>query len=154
MDVYERLGELNVELPEPPQRGGIYKPVMQCGNMIYVSGQGPIEKGVPTVTGKLGAERSIEEGQRAARICALNALSLLHQYLGDLNKIRHVVKLLAFVESAPGFNKQPEVVNGGSQLLVDIFGEERGMGARSAIGANELPNDISVEIEFVFEVEV
>jgi len=152
MDVYARLEELKIKLPEPPPRGGIYKPVTRCGNMLYVSGQGPTEKGVPLVSGKLGAERTIEEGQHAARLCVLNALSLLHQYLGDLNKIKSTVKLLAFVASAPGFNKQPLVINGGSQLLVDIFGEDRGMGARSAIGTNELPNDISVEIEFIFEI--
>lgn len=104
------------------------------------------------VSGKLGSERTIEEGQEAARICTLNALSVLHEYLGDLNKIKSVVKILAFVASAPGFNSQPAVVDGASQLLKDIFGDDNGVGARSAISAIELPGNISVEIEFIFEI--
>jgi len=152
MSIYARLKELGIELPPPPPLGGLYKPVKQAGNLLYVSGQGPTVNGIPKVSGKMSAERALEEGRHAARLCVLNALSLLHQYLGDLNKIKSTVKLLVFVESAPGFNRQPEVANGASQLLIDIFGEERGLGARSAIGTNELPGDITVEIEFVFEV--
>ena len=152
MDVYAKLKELGIELPPPPPRMGIYLPVKQVGNILYVSGQGPTIGATPKVCGKVGAERTIEEGQHAARLCALNALSNIHNYLGDLNKIKSTVKLLAFVASAPGFNRQPEVVNGASQLLVDVFGEERGIGARSAIGTNELPADITVEIEFAFEI--
>jgi len=152
MDVYSKLKELGIDLPEPPVPMGIYKPVKQVGNMLYVSGQGPTKDGVPIVCGKVGSERTIEEGQEAARLCAINALSILHGYLGDLNKIKSTVKLLAFVASAPGFGRQPEVVNGASRLLADLFGDENGIGARSAIGTNELPSNISVEIEFVFEV--
>jgi len=152
MSTYAKLKELGIELPPPPPLGGLYKPVKKVGNLLYVSGQGPTLHGIPQVSGKVGAERTLEDGQRAARLCVLNALSVLHQYLGDLNKIKSIVKLLVFVQSAPGFNRQPEVANGASQLLVDIFGEERGLGARSAIGANELPGDISVEIEFIFEI--
>jgi len=152
MDIYKRLDELGVKLPAPPPLGGIYVPVKQIGNMLYVSGQGPTENGAPLVTGKVGQERSIEDGQYAARLCVLNALSNLHQFLGDLNKIKSVVKLLVFVASAEGFGRQPEVANGASQLLVDIFGKERGVGVRSAIGTNELPIGITVEIEFIFEI--
>ena len=152
MDIYEKLKELDIELPTAPIPIGIYKPVKQVGNMLYVSGQGPIKDGVALVCGKVGAERSIEEGQYAARLCALNALSILHAYLGDLNKIKSTVKLLGFVASAPGFGRQPEVVNGASRMLADIFGEENGIGARSAIGTNELPSGITVEIEFIFEI--
>ena len=152
MDIYKRIKELGHVLPQPAPLAGIYKPVKQIGGLIYVSGQGPTENGVPLVIGKVGAERTVEEGKHAARICALNALGALHQHLGDLNRIKSTVKLLAFVASAPGFNRQPEVVNGASQLLVDIFGEERGTGARTSIGANELPGDITVEIEFIFEI--
>jgi len=154
MDVYKRLDELGISLPPPPPLAGIYKPVKRMGNLLYVSGQGPTENGVPIVTGKVGRERTLEEGQHAARLCALNALSNLHQYLGDLNEIKSVVKLLVFVASAEGFSKQPEVANGASQLLLDIFGRERGVGARSAIGASVLPGDITVEAEFVFEVSL
>lgn len=152
MDIYAKLKEMGLELPEHPPLGGIYKPVKQVGNMLYVSGQGPTKKGIPLFSGKVGAERTIEEGQQAAAICVLNALSVLHTYLGDLNKIKSLVKILAFVESAPGFGRQPEVINGASKLLADLYGEERGIGARSAIGVNELPGDITVEIEFIFEV--
>jgi len=152
MDVYNRLDELGISLPPPPPLAGIYKPVKRMGDLLYVSGQGPTENGVPIVTGKVGRERTIGEGQHAARLCGLNALSNLHQYLGDLNKIKSVVRLLVFVASAEGFNRQPEVANGASQLFLDIFGRERGVGARSAIGVTVLPGDITVEVEFVFEI--
>ena len=152
MDIYKKLDELGLKLPAPPPLAGIFKPVKQVGNMLYVSGTGPTENGLPLVAGKVGRERTIEEGQHAAALCVLNALSNLHQYLGDLNKIKSVVKLLVFVASAEGFGRQPEVANGASQLLMDIFGEDNGKGARSAIGTNELPGDITVEIEFIFEV--
>ena len=152
MDIYQRLDELEIQLPPPPPLAGIYKPVKQAGNMLYVSGQGPTENGAPLVTGKVGQERTIQDGQYAARLCGLNALSILHHHLGDLNKIKSIVKLLVFVASAEGFGRQPEVANGASQLLLDIFGQERGVGARSAIGANELPGGITVEAEFIFEI--
>ena len=152
MDVYKRLDELEIELPPLPPLVGIYKPVKQVGNLLYVSGQGPTENGAPLVAGKVGSGCTIKDGQRAARLCALNALSVLHQYLGDLNKIKSVVKLLVFVASAEDFDRQPEVANGASQLFLDILGQERGVGARSAIGTNELPGGITVEAEFIFEV--
>ena len=152
MDIYARLKELNITLPEPPPKGGIYKPVKQVGNMLYISGQGATEKGVPVYTGQVGAESTLEQGQAAARLCALNALSTMENYLGDLNKVKSLIKMLGFVASAPGFNQQPAVINGASQLLADIFGEENGIGVRSAIGTNELPGGITVEIEFIFEV--
>ncbi|NLV59753.1 MAG: RidA family protein [Clostridiales bacterium] len=152
MDVYKRLEELEIKLPPLPPLAGIYKPVKQAGNLLYVSGQGSTESGIPKVTGRVGQERTVEEGQYAARLCALNALSNLHQFLGDLNRIKSVVKVLAFVASAEGFHRQPEVANGASQLLLDLFGQERGVGARSAIGTNELPGGITVEAEFIFEI--
>lgn len=151
MDVYKRLEELNLTLPELPPKGGIYKPVKQVGNILYISGQGATVQGKPVITGKVGAERTIEEGCEAARICTMNALATLHDYLGDLNRIKSVVKLLGFVASAPNFNEQPKVIDGASQLLLDIWGED-GVGARSAISTNELPGNITTEIEFIFEV--
>jgi len=152
MDIYQRLDELGVRLPPLPPLGGVYQRVKRAGNLLYVSGQGPTENGVPLVTGRVGRERTLEDGQYAARLCGLNALSVLHAHLGDLNQIKSVVKLLAFVAGAEGFDRQPEVANGASQLLADIFGGERGVGARSAIGTNALPGGITVEIEFIFEV--
>ena len=152
MDVYARLKELNLTLPEPPPKGaGINKPVRQAGNCLYVSGHAPSKGGVPVFTGKVGSKVTVEEGQEAARICALNVLSNLHNFLGDLNKIKGVIKTLGFVQSADGFSQQPQVINGASALLRDIWGDD-GVGARSAIGVSELPNNISVEIEFIFEI--
>lgn len=151
MDVYARLKELNLTLPAPPPAGGIYKPVRPVGNCLYVSGQGATKAGVPVIAGKAGAERTLEEAQEAAKICVLNGLSVLHEYLGDLNKIKGLVKMLAFVQSAPGFSQQPKVIDTASALLRDIWGEA-GVGARSAIGVNELPGNITVEIEFIFEI--
>ena len=152
MDVYARLKELNLTLPDlPPQGIGIYKPVRQVGNCLYVSGQVATRDGEPVFPGKLGAGVTVEEGQEAARVCVLNALCQLHNFLGDLNKIKGVIKTLAFVQSGDGFSQQPQVANGASALLQDIWGED-GLGTRSAIGVNELPRGVSVEIEFIFEI--
>jgi len=151
MDVYARLKEMNLTLPDLPTAGGIYKPVRQAGNCLYVSGQIAARDGVPVFPGKLGADVTVEQGQEAAKACVLNALSNLHHFLGDLNKIKGLIKTLAFIHSADGFNQQPVVANGASGLLKDIWGED-GLGARSAIGVNELPRGVSVEIEFIFEV--
>jgi enamine deaminase RidA (YjgF/YER057c/UK114 family) len=151
MCVYENLKKLNLELPAPPPPGGVYVPVKQVGNLLFTAGQGPTVDGKPIYTGKLGKDLTIEQGQEAAKVVALNMLSVLHQHLGDLNRIKNVVKLLGLVASAPGFGEQPRVVNAASQLLVDVFGE-KGRHARSAIGTNELPGNIPVEIEGIFEV--
>lgn len=152
MNIYDRLEQLSVKLPTPPVRGGVYTPVRQAGNMLYVSGQVPNVDGKPACTGKAGAGRTVEEAQEAARICAVNMLSVLNEYVGDLNRVKGVVKLLGFVESAPGFNEQPKVINAASQLFVDIFGDD-GWHARSAVGVNELPSDVTVEIEGIFELK-
>ncbi|MDR0511918.1 MAG: RidA family protein [Treponema sp.] len=152
MDVYARLKELNLTLPELSPSIGIYKPVRQAGNCLYVSGQVATKNGEPLFPGKVGAEVTIEQAQEAARYCVLNALSNLHQFLGDLNKIKGLIKTLAFIQSADGFSQQTVVANGASGLLRDIWGEENGLGARSAIGVNELPRNVCVEIEFIFEV--
>lgn len=152
MDFYAKLKELGCELPALPPKGGIYKPVCQVDSLLYVSGQGATVKGMPEIVGKAGAERSIEEAQAAAKLCALNALSTLEDYLGDLNRLKRLVKTNAFVASAPGFNMQPKVVDGCSGFLRDLMGDD-GVGARSAIGVNELPGNITVEIEFIFEIK-
>ena len=106
---------------------------------------------VPAVVGKVGGACTLEQGQAAARMCALNALSTLNHYLGDLNRIKSVVKILGFIASAPDFNMQPKVLDGCSMLLRDLFGDE-GIAARSAIGVNELPGNIACEVEFIFEI--
>jgi len=151
MDVYERIKELGYQIPPLPPAGGIYKPVRQVGNLLYVSGQGATVNGVPEIVGKVGAECSLEQGQEAARLCTLNCLATLDHFLGNLNRIKSVVKVLGFIASAKDFNMQPQVLNGCSQLLKDIFGED-GVGARSAIGVSELPGNIACEVEYIFEI--
>ena len=152
MNVYDVLKENGISIPAPPPLGGVYVPVKQVGNLCYTSGAGPVIDGKPVITGKLGGDLTMEEGQEAARICILNVLSVLEKQIGDLNRVKQVVKMLAFVASAPGFNSQPQVINAASELLGTVFGEAGGH-ARSAIGTNELPNNIPVEIEVIFEVE-
>ena len=152
MDIYEKLKELNIELPHAPKVMGLYVPVKIAGNMAYVSGQGPLVDGMISCTGKVGKDISIEQAQAAARQIALNTLAALHEYAGDLNRIKSVVKVLGFVASAEGFNDQPNVINAFSQVLVDVFGEN-GRHARSAVGTNELPMNISVEIESIYELK-
>jgi len=149
-DIYVKLQELGITLPAPPAAGGIYSPSIKFdGNLIYTSGFIPHIGGVAKYEGKLG-HVSIEEGQAAARDCVLNALATLHRDVGDLNRIRFV-KMLCFVASQEDFYAQPTVANGASQLILDIFGNEKGLPARSAIGVNVLPLNVSVEIEFLCE---
>lgn len=152
-NVYEKLDELGITLPTPPAKGGLYTPVMEFGDrFLYCSGCGPQQNGT-SIDGKLGQDLTVEQGQQAAYRCMLNLLANLHAKLGDLNRIRRFVKVLAFVNSADGFAQQPHVVNGGSQLLLDLFGEERGLPARTAIGVNATPGNIAVEIEALVEYD-
>ena len=153
MDVYERLKELKIELPSLPPKGGIYTQAREFGaNFYYLSGYGTDLSGVQNYQGKLGQEYGVEQGQQAAVNCMLNIMAVLHHELGDLNRIRRFVKMLAFVASADDFYSQPAVANGASQLLVDVFGEAVGLPARSAIGVNVLPGNIPVEIELLVEI--
>lgn len=152
MDVYERLKELGLQLPPPPPKGGLYTPCKRfMGNLFYVSGCGPAI-GADTCTGKLGVEVTMERGQEAAKNCMLNVLSVLQSEIGDLNKVANVVKILTFVSSGQDFFDQPQVANGGSGLLLELFGASVGLPSRSAVGVNVLPGNISVETEALFEV--
>ncbi len=154
MDVYVRLKELGIELPPPPPPGGLYTPVMPFGDkFLYTSGVGPAVMGGFSHLGKLGSDLSIQEGQEAARIAVCNLLANVHQEIGDLNRIKKFVKLLGFVASSDDFTSQPQVMNGASQLLMDVFGEVNGKAARSAIGVNVLPGNIPVEIEALIELK-
>ncbi len=149
--VYEMLEKLGLILPPAPQAVGLYSPVKQSGNLLYVSGQGFIRDGKALIQGKAGSDVSLEQAQEAARGAALNMLSVLDKYTSDLNRIGSVVKLLGFIASAPGFNNQPKVLNAASQLFIDLFGEA-GRAARSAVGVNELPLNLTVELEGIFEL--
>lgn len=153
MNVYERLEALGRALPPPPVPGGLYKPALQIGDLVYVSGQGSMVRDGDRYTGRVGADRTVEDGQKAAQMCVMNALRILHDSLGDLNRIQRVVKVLGFVSSADGFFQQPKVIDGASQLLADLFGEDPGVGVRSAISTNQLPLDLTVEIEFLFQLK-
>ena len=152
MDVYEILKQKNITLPEPPPKGGVYAPCKIVGNTAYISGCGCVIDGCRAF-GKLGRDYTVEEGQVFARNCALNILSVLQREIGDLNRVKSVVKMLAFVASDDEFYQQPQVANGASQLLGELFGQERGIPARSAIGVNVLPGNLPVEIEAIFEFE-
>ena len=152
MTIDERLAELGIELPELPQPIGVYVLWVQTGNLLYTSGIGPQERGQFPYRGKVGAGMTVDEGRAAARLCMLNLLSLIKQGAGSLERVERVVKVLGFVASAPGFNDQPLVMNGASELLQQVFGE-RGRHVRSAIGVNELPRDIPVEIEMIVELK-
>ncbi len=153
-NVYDKLKEMNITLPEPPPKGGVYTPVMEFGDkLLYCSGCGPDLGGGNTVVGTLGADLTVEEGQKAAYNCMLNLLANLDAKLGDLNRIKRFVKVLGFVRSADDFAQQPQVVNGGSNLLLALFGEEKGLPARTAIGTNATPGGIACEIEVLVEYE-
>lgn len=146
-----RLAALGIQLPAVQKPIASYVPAVRVGNLIFLAGQGPLVNGKPTVTGKVGAELTEEEGYKAARTAALSSLAVLRVEIGSLDRVKRVVKLTGWVASAPGFTRQPWVVNGASDLLVEIFGDA-GRHARSAVGANELPLGIPVEIEMIVEV--
>ena len=148
------LAKYGLTMPDPPAKGGIYEPAKEFGEkLIYLSGCGPSFNGEKKFAGKLGAEYTIEEGQEAARYCILNCLANLKEKIGDLGRVKNFVKMICFVAGTDTFYDQPKVANGGSQLLLDIFGEEKGLCARSAIGTNALPGNIPVEIELLVEIE-
>ena len=151
MNPEQRLKELGITLEEPPAPVANYVPAVRTGNLIFVSGQSCIVNNKPVYSGKLGRDLTLEEGYRAARIAALNCLSIIRKEAGSLDRVSRVVKLLGLVSSAPGFNEQPAVINGASDLMVELFGDN-GRHARSAVGTNELPFDIPVEVEMIVEI--
>lgn len=151
MSAEERLRELGLELPPPVTPIGNYVPAVRTGNLVFLSGHGPVGKD-RVITGKLGKDLTLEEGYEAARIVAIGLLSSLKDLIGTLDKVRRIVKLLGMVNCDPAFMEQPQVINGASDLLVEVFGE-KGKHARSAVGMNALPLDIAVEIEMIVEVE-
>ena len=149
----EALKKYNLSMPNPPGRGGIYDPVKEFGgNFCYLSGCTPTINGENRWVGKVGKELTMEQGQEAARYCALNLLANLQEHMGSLDKIKRIVKLLVFVAGSDDFFEQPKVANGASELFVEIFGEEAGRGARSAIGVYTLPGNAPVEIEMLIEL--
>lgn len=151
MDVDARLKELGIELPTPFTPIANYLPAVRTGNLVFVSGHGPNRGDGTFITGKLGKDLSVEQGYEAARLTMLNCLASLKAELGSLNGVRRFVKVLGMVNCSEDFGDPPAVINGGSDLLVEIFGEA-GRHARSAVGMQSLPRGIAVEIELVVEV--
>jgi len=151
MSTEARIAELNLELPPAPKPGGTYSPVVLCGTTAYVSGHGPVKTDGTMITGKVGAELSEEEGNQAARQVGLTILSTLKSQLGSLDRVKRIVKVLGMVNAAADFAKHPQVINGFSDLMVEIFGEN-GRAARSAVGMGSLPGNIAVEIECILEL--
>ncbi len=150
MSVSDRLAELGIELPEVVAPLAAYVPAVRTGNLVYTSGQLPMQGGKLPAAGKVGAEVTADDGKALARICGLNALAAVHALVG-IDSVVRIVKVVGFVASAPGFNGQPAVINGASELLGEVFGPA-GAHARSAVGVSELPLDAPVEVELIVEV--
>lgn len=150
MNLKNRIEELQLALPPAPPPGGVYKPVIVSGNMLYVSGQGPLRTDGSKITGKVGGDLNIEEGYTAARQVGLTMLATIKEHY-DLSKVKRLVKTLGMVNSTMDFDQQPKVINGFSELMVELLGDDLGKGARSAVGMI-LPNNIAVEIEAIFEI--
>lgn len=149
--VNRRLEELGIVLPKPPQPGGTYVPAVRHQGLVFLSGQGPIMEDGRLATGKVGAGVTVEQANAHARRAGLGLLAVLEQFLGSLDRVEQIVKLLGMVNAVPDFEQQPAVINGCSDLLVEVFGE-RGRHARSAVGMGSLPGNITVEIEAVVAV--
>ena len=147
----QRLEELGLSVPEVAKPVAAYVPALRSGNYVHTSGQVPLRDGKPLHTGKVGAEVTQEQAVECAQQCALNALAAIRAEIGELSAVKRIVKVVAFVASAPDFTGQPQVANGVSELLGDVFGEA-GQHARSAVGVAVLPLDVPVEVEMVVEV--
>ena len=150
-DPEARLKDLNITLPAPPQPVANYVNGVEAGNLIFLAGKGPRYADGTEITGKLGQDVSIEKGYEGARLTAINQLAVLKAMLGDLRRVKRIVKVLGLVNSDPSFVDQPKVINGFSDLMVEVFGE-RGKHARAAIGVASLPRGQAVEIELVVEI--
>ena len=152
MQIENRLKDMGIELPAAATPVANYVPAVRSGNLIFLSGHGPKDEAGAFITGKIGADLTAEQGYQAARRIAIGLLGSLKAVIGDLDKVSKIVKLLGLVNCTPDFGDQPKVINGASDLLVEVF-DEKGKHARSAIGTNALPSNIAVEIEMIVEVE-
>ena len=152
MNAEENIVRLGIDLSRPPAPVANYVPAVRTGNLVFVSGHGPVRPQGGMVTGKVGDTVSVEEAYEAARLVGIGLLASLRTELGDLNRVKRVVKLLGMVNADPAFREHPKVINGCSDLLVDVFGEQ-GKHARSAVGMGSLPDQIAVEIEMIVEID-
>lgn len=151
MSIDQRLAELGITLPEAPKPVAAYVPAVRTGNLLFVSGQLCLVNGELAYKGRVGEEVSPEQAYEAARIAAVNSLAIVNEELGSLDRVRMVVRVVGYVASATGFYGQPQVINGASELLAEVFGD-RGRHARSAVGVSSLPLNTPVEIEIIVEV--
>lgn len=152
MQTEKRLQELGIELPSVPSPAGNYVHAVQAGNLVFLAGKGPAPVDGKTPTGKVGKDVTTEEAYQHARSIGLTQIAVLKEHLGDLDRVKRIVKVLGMVNGVPEFGEQPKVINGCSDVLVEVFGD-RGKHARSAVGMGSLPNQITVEIEIIVEVE-
>jgi enamine deaminase RidA (YjgF/YER057c/UK114 family) len=153
MSAEETLRRLGLRLPDPPKPVGSYLPAVRAGDLVFVSGQLPFVEGKVQSAGRVGEDISVETGYQAARICALNALSIVRSEVGSLDRVTRVVRIVGYVRSASGFGEQAKVVNGASDLMVEIFGDA-GRHSRAAVGVSELPLGAAVEVEVAVQVKV
>src|SRR5438132_1610549 len=152
MNPEARLAELKLELPSAPKPVAVYKPLVICGNLAYVSGHGPLKSDKTLMTGRVGQDLDLEAGKAAARQTGLAILATLRNELGSLDRVKRVIKVLGMVNCTPDFRDHPQVINGCSELFRGGPGHENGIGARSAVGMGSRPGNIAVEIEAVFEI--
>jgi len=152
MQIENRLKDMGIELPPAATPVANYVPAVRSGNLVFLSGHGPRDEQGELITGKVGAELTVDQGYQAARRIAIGLVGSLKAVIGDLDNVKQIVKLLGLVNCTPDFGDQPTVVNGASDFFVEVFGE-KGKHARSAVGTNALPGNIAVEIEMIVEVE-
>lgn len=152
MQIEEKIKKLGLNLPKVPKPVAEYIPAKIVGDLVFCSGQGPVKEGVSVYIGKVGKELTLKEGYEASKICAINCLAAVKSVIGSLDRIDEIVEIRGFVNSAPEFTRQPEVINGASELLVKLFGE-KGKHARLALGTSNLPSNIPVELEMMVKVK-
>ncbi|MCH5377373.1 MAG: RidA family protein [Planctomycetes bacterium] len=152
MSTEARLAELKLQLPPAPKPAGVYKPLLICDQMAYVSGHGPLRTDGSLITGRIGQDLDRQGGYDAARQVGLAIIATLRANLGSLDRVKRLVKTVGFVNSTPDFVEHPAVINGFSELFAELFGHENGVGARSAVGMVALPGNIAVEVEAIFEL--
>src|SRR5947209_4862420 len=147
-----RVQELHLTLPNPPKPVAKYKTAVLVGNLLYVSGHGPLKPDGKMIAGRVGADLTPEQGKEAARVVGLAILATVRNTLGSLDRVKRLLKTLGMVNAAPDFKDHPQVINGFSELMADVFGDDAGVGSRSAVGMGSLPGNIAVEVECLFEV--
>ena len=152
MSADARLSELKIELPPAPKAMGVYKPIVIVGNIAYLSGHGPLKSDGTLMTGRIGEQTDLDDGFASARQTGLAMLATLQKSLGSLDRVARVVKVLGMVNCTPNFTEHPQVINGCSELFRDVWGDDAGVGARSAVGMGSLPGNITTEIEAIFEL--